>query len=71
MNSREFAQKTQSAADIYDQSRGPAFVKHILAPTNLRWDSKKAIDYAVAFARTTGARVTQAAEMPSLENQFL
>jgi nucleotide-binding universal stress UspA family protein len=35
-----------------------AKVKHILAPTDLTMESQKGIDYAVLFARATGAVVT-------------
>jgi nucleotide-binding universal stress UspA family protein len=58
MNPKEYLQERQKATVINDQSQKPLFVKHILVPTDLGSDSKRAVDYAIAFARTTGARVT-------------
>jgi nucleotide-binding universal stress UspA family protein len=59
MSDREgFIKDLRDAEDSDSHSRRGAFVRRILAPTDLTSDSKNAVDYAIAFARATGARVT-------------
>jgi nucleotide-binding universal stress UspA family protein len=58
MSRKEVTQEARGVEDPDSTVRSPAFVRHILAPTDLKPDAKKRVDCAIAFARTTGASVT-------------
>jgi universal stress protein A len=47
-----------SSEPTENNQRNPGSLKHILAPTDLTRDARKAVDYAVALARDFGARLT-------------
>jgi universal stress protein A len=51
-------EELRKTEDSVDHPRQGGFVRQILAPTDLTSDAKKAVNYAVAFARATGARLT-------------
>lgn len=58
MSSTEVIQEARGVEDADLHVQAPAFVRHILAPTDLTPGAKKTVDCAIAFARVTGARVT-------------
>ena len=58
MSSKEVTQEPRGAENPDSSVRPPPFVRRILAPTDLKPDAKKRVDCAIAFARTTGAKVT-------------
>ena len=58
MSSKEVVQEARGMGDADRNVQAPAFVGHILAPTDLTPGAKKTVDCAIAFARVAGARVT-------------
>ena len=47
-----------SSEQTKNNQRNPGSLKHILVPTDLTPDARKAVDYAVVLARDFGARLT-------------
>jgi nucleotide-binding universal stress UspA family protein len=58
MSSKEVVQAARGMEDADRNVQAPAFVRHILAPTDLTPGATKTVDCAIAFARVAGARVT-------------